>query len=89
MAVSNEGSITVTVLLFAHLVESGGEEQSVLELPTGSSAADVLDRLAANHEAVAALRPVLAIAVNERYANPDHLLCDGDTIALIPPVSGG
>jgi len=31
----------------------------------------------------------LAFAVNERYANDDHMLTEKDVIALIPPVSGG
>ncbi len=30
-----------------------------------------------------------AIAVNESYATNEHVLKDGDTVAVIPPVSGG
>lgn len=30
-----------------------------------------------------------AIAVNEAYADADLVLKDGDTVAVIPPVSGG
>jgi molybdopterin converting factor small subunit len=29
------------------------------------------------------------IARNEAFASPDEALCDGDVIALIPPVAGG
>ena len=36
----------------------------------------------------AALRSA-AIAVNHEYASPDHLLTDGDEVAILPPVSGG
>lgn len=31
----------------------------------------------------------LAVAVNQVYAQRDHLLSDGDEVALLPPVSGG
>jgi molybdopterin synthase sulfur carrier subunit len=31
----------------------------------------------------------IAVAVNKRYAEDDAPLCQGDEVALIPPVSGG
>ncbi len=31
----------------------------------------------------------LAVAVNQVYAQRDHILRDGDEVALLPPVSGG
>jgi molybdopterin synthase catalytic subunit len=30
-----------------------------------------------------------AVAVNHEYAGPEHLLSDGDEVAILPPVSGG
>lgn len=30
-----------------------------------------------------------AVAVNQEYAAPDHLLSEGDEVAILPPVSGG
>jgi len=30
-----------------------------------------------------------AVAVNHEYAGPEHLLNDGDEVAILPPVSGG
>lgn len=35
------------------------------------------------------MRGSLAIAVNREYASISHVLCDGDEVALLPPVSGG
>jgi len=29
------------------------------------------------------------LAVNQRFADPDFTLSDGDEVALMPPVSGG
>ena len=81
--------MVVTVLLFAHLAETSGAERLSIDLPAGSTVADALDRLAGTHPSIAAIRPILAVAVNERYAATDQILCDGDTLALIPPVSGG
>ena len=31
----------------------------------------------------------IVIAVNSEYQNNSTVLCDGDEVALIPPVSGG
>jgi molybdopterin synthase catalytic subunit/molybdopterin converting factor small subunit len=36
----------------------------------------------------AALRTA-AVAVNHEYAGPEHVLGDGDEVAILPPVSGG
>lgn len=80
----------VTVRLFASLRDLAGSElvEEFAE-PTVSVAA-LRDRL---RDAYPALRPHLgrvAIAVNEEYS-PDlaQPLRDGDTVALIPPISGG
>ncbi len=78
-----------TVLLFAQLAEDVGRDRLALELPDGASVADALARLADEHEAIAVMRSTLAIAVNEHYCPLTTTLHDGDTIALIPPVSGG
>ena len=58
-------------------------------MPDGATVHDALERLAAEHAAVAAMRGRIAVAVDERYAAPETALSDGCTVALIPPVSGG
>ena len=76
-------------LLFAQLAEAVGHERLTIDLPQGATAADALDALAADHPAIGRMRETLAVAVNERYGSATTPLAGGDTVALIPPVSGG
>ena len=78
-----------TVLAFAQLAETLGTDRVSLELAAGSTVAAALDVLTATHPAIATLRPVLAVAVNDCYCTTATTLNDGDVLALISPVSGG
>ncbi len=70
-----------------------------MELPTGSTVADVVRKcrqMAALHQQSpgsltgnGAIWASVAIAVNQEYATAAVRLEDGDEIALLPPVSGG
>ena len=80
----------VTVRLFASLRDLAGSELIEEFAEPTVSVSTLRDRL---RDAYPALRPHLgrvAIAVNEEYS-PDltQPLHDGDTVALIPPISGG
>lgn len=77
------------VLLFAGIAEALGAETLTVDADDGATASSVIDQLAAEHAAIAQMRPVLAVAINDAYAPPGTPLHDGDTLALIPPVSGG
>ena len=77
------------ILLFAQLAEAVGRDRLTLELSNGATVGDALQRIALEHPAVADMRDALAVAVNDLYCLGDTALADGDTIALIPPVSGG
>ena len=78
-----------TVLFFAHAAEAAGVRKRELDLPPGATAGDAIDILCAAHPGLGALRSGLAVSVNERYVAPETVLEDGQTLALIPPVSGG
>jgi molybdopterin synthase catalytic subunit len=58
-------------------------------LHEGATVSDLLERLAR----VAPGRPAalrgIAVSVNAEYAGGGHILCDGDEVGLLPPVSGG
>ena len=77
------------VLLFAQLAQAIGSDHVTIDLSNGATVNDALNQLAKNHEIIAQMRNSIAIAINEQYCDADTAIKDGDTLALIPPVSGG
>jgi molybdopterin synthase sulfur carrier subunit len=76
----------ITILLFAHLQEQFGTDRIVInekELTVGK----LKERLKTEYNWNDG-RQVM-VAVNEEYALDDDVIKEGDTTALIPPVSGG
>jgi molybdopterin converting factor subunit 1 len=77
------------IRLFALLRERAGSGQLALQLPEGATVGDLLRELQGQHPGLLLDIPSTMIAVNMEYVSEDHLLQDGDEVALIPPVSGG
>jgi molybdopterin converting factor subunit 1 len=79
--------MTVKVLLFAAARRWAGAGELSVELPAGARADSVYSdaRLAA----LAPHRKSLRLAVNAEFADDSRPLADGDTVAVLPPVSGG
>ena len=77
------------VLLFAQLAQAIGKDRITIELSKGATVNDALNELAQKHELIAQMRNSIAVAINEQYCNANTEIKDGDTLALIPPVSGG
>jgi molybdopterin converting factor subunit 1 len=81
--------LNVTVLLFAAAREAAGTDRATLDLPAGASVADAFVRLAERHPRLGAVLPACRAAVDEEFAPRATALCDGATLAVLPPVSGG
>ena len=81
--------ITAHVRLFAGLHQLVGERELEMQLPDGATIEQLRDKLGDLYPAVQAFLPTLVCAVDEEYVPPEHVLRDGDHVALIPPVSGG
>jgi len=79
----------VTVRYFAIVRELLGRAVEERELPAGTTAGSLLDELARDHPALERLRRSTMLMVNYQYVSSDHVLAEGDEVALIPPVSGG
>lgn len=77
----------VRVLPFGILKESLGSDPFALDVPSGSSVADLLARLGVQAPAVESLG--IAVSVNAEYAGRGQVLHENDEVGLLPPVSGG
>ena len=73
----------ITVKYFGYLVDYGGGREVVVEAPEGARVRDVV-RLPPD----VSLED-LVILVNGRPARPDTILHDGDTVSVLPHISGG
>ena len=74
----------IEVLCFAHVAEELAIRSYTVSAPQTIAAlrADLADRGVSGAER-------LMFAVNERYETDDYMIGDGDTVAVIPMVSGG
>ena len=81
--------VRIEVLCFAAARDAVGEATLSLELESGACVADARSVLVARHPALMRAVPALRFAVNEAFVTTDHVLQEGDTLALLPPVSGG
>lgn len=79
----------IHVLYFAVFRERLRRDEEEIEIGDGSTVAAAIDVLAARHADIAKLRGRFRVAVNQDFADDDHILRDGDELALIPPVAGG
>lgn len=80
--------IRVTALLFGHYRDAYPEGTEI-ELPVGSTVAGLATALAARDSRLVGIDRHCRAAVNEEYAAESQPLEDGDTVAFIPPMSGG
>lgn len=79
----------IHVLYFAVFRERLARDEEELEVAGGATVAQAVDVLAARYTEIAKLRGRFRVAVNQDFADDDHVLRDGDEVALIPPVAGG
>ncbi|MGB9236244.1 MAG: molybdenum cofactor biosynthesis protein MoaE [Terriglobales bacterium] len=79
----------IRVLLFGVLKNVVGQSSEILNLPEGSRVDNVLAHYAGRFPQFEAIRPALAVSLNQEYSRTDRPLVPGDEVGLLPPVSGG
>jgi molybdopterin converting factor subunit 1 len=79
----------IHVRLFAGLHDLVGKRDLVLAMPAGATIGQLRDRLGEEYPIVQPFLTTLVCAVDEEYVPPEHVLSEGDDVALIPPISGG
>lgn len=82
-------AIAVRARLFARLREQAGTDSESIELPAGSTVADVYAAVKKLHPGLRADHGAVRAALNQEFADWGTAVADGDEVAFIPPVSGG
>lgn len=78
----------IQLLFFGITTDLVGENSISFELNEPISVNKLKEHLKLDYPSLKNIHE-FAIAVNEDYATDDLILKEGDTVAIIPPVSGG
>jgi molybdopterin converting factor subunit 1 len=81
--------MTVRVLFFASLRERVKRSEASWRVSDGATIDVLWKSLIAELPTIEAMSGAVRFAVNREYVDRDHVLADGDEVAIIPPVSGG
>jgi len=76
--------VKVKALAFARYCELLGYSEVEISLPESSTLRELLQ-----HALFVKLPSDALLAVNHRFVSRDEILCHGDEVAVMPPVSGG
>jgi len=76
----------INILLFAHLQEAIGKSE--LRVDLADNTVGQIKEWMENQYPQLSLQNIMT-AVNEEFATNQMIVKDGDTLAFIPPVSGG
>jgi molybdopterin converting factor subunit 1 len=82
-------NLRVKVLFFGRVRELTGIAEEAVEIPHGSTLADLFERYAARFPQLAGFRASLVASRNQEFTSWDTYLSADDDIAFLPPVSGG
>lgn len=77
------------VLFFSVLRDISGTDEISVDLPAGSTMADLLVQIEARWPKLSDWQNSLLLALDQTYVKRDALLHDGGEVALMPPVQGG
>jgi molybdopterin converting factor small subunit len=81
--------MTVQILFFGLLRDHAGAGPVTMELPEGSTVADLREAVLGRWPSLRAWESSLLVAVNLRYAVPGDPVPPGAEVAIMPPVQGG
>jgi molybdopterin converting factor subunit 1 len=81
--------MNIKLLFFATLRDAAGGREMDFELESGSTVADLLEKLGRAHPKLAPYLETSLVSVNKEYSPAETALSDEDEVALFPPVSGG
>ncbi|OAY54496.1 molybdopterin synthase sulfur carrier subunit [Manihot esculenta] len=88
--VEGRGSnVKIKILFFARARDITGLTEMPLEVTTGSTTSDCLNKIVAKFPSLEEIRSCIVLALNEEYTTEASVVKEKDELAIIPPISGG
>ena len=84
----SKNTLTIRILYFARLADDAGRAEETIEAIVGTTAADLFEQLK-DLRSLSLTKAHCRAAINETFVAWDRQLRGGDTLAFIPPVTGG
>ena len=79
----------VTVKLFAHLRTIAGSDRLCVDLDEGATVSELLDHLSKTIDSPALTDDSASVMVDQKNAERETILKDGDEVLLLPIIGGG
>ena len=81
--------MNVVVQFYAQLREIAGRSETTVQLPDGSTVAQLLDEIYHQIPALRAHDRTILVGAGVEFVDRSHVIHPGDTISVMPPVQGG
>ena len=79
----------VRIQFFSRLRDLTGKAELDLEVPAGTTAANLLEKIYSNTPALRDWDKSILVAAGVEFVGRDYVVNPGDEISIMPPVQGG
>jgi MoaD family protein len=81
--------VKVHVQFFSRLRDLTGKTEIDVEVPEGTTAADLLEKIYSSTPALREWDKSILVAAGVEFVGRDYVVNPGDEISIMPPVQGG
>ena len=81
--------MTVRVEFYSRLKEIVGASILEIALPDNATVSDLIQQLLSEYPKLRDFQKSMLFGIGVDFVEKNHALCDGDVIAIMPPVQGG